>query len=213
MAVPFPRSGGFSTVDKFGVSIDQDQGQGPLMQPKYQYRFRVLFFGFGGDGRSAESLTLNTNNLSLPTLSHEEMQVHSYNSRAYFAGKHEWSTMTLAVRDVYDNSVTREVGRQLQRQLDHYNQTGFRAGADYKFRMVVQQLDGGHDTTTENWHMEGCYVTNVEYGDLDYSASEMRMITMTIRPDNVILEGEGSGGENTVFTDPGADPLSTIINR
>lgn len=213
MAIPFPRSGATGSLDRFGVSIDQDQGQGPLLQPKYKYRFRVLFFGFGGDGRAGEPLTLNTNTLTLPTLSHEEIQVHSYNSRAYFAGKHEWSTMSLTVRDTYDNTVTREVGRQLQRQLDHYNQTGFRAGADYKFKMVVQQLDGGHDTTTENWFMEGCYLSNVEYGDMDYSASEARTIQMTVRPDNVILEGEGSGGENTVFTDPGADPLGTTINR
>jgi hypothetical protein len=211
MAIPFPRSA--KTVDKFGVSIDQSQGQGPLLMPKVKYRWRVLFIGFGRPESAAEPLTLNTNSVTLPTLSFETQTVHSYNSRAYYPGKHEWSTLSLIVRDTYDNNVTTAVGTQLQRQLDHYNQTGWRASADFKFTMYIQQLDGGHDSAVENWTMEGCFLENVEYGDLDYSASDARTISMTIRPDNVIIEGEGAGAQNSVFADPGADPLSTIMNR
>lgn len=211
MSIPYPRNQ--TTVDKFGVSIGgSDQGNGPIIMPKVKYRFRVLFTGFGNREGTGDPLSLNTNTVTLPTLTHETQTVHSYNSRAYYAGKHEWGTCTLVVRDTYDNRVSRNVGRQLQRQLDHYNQTGWRSASDYKFNMYIQQLDGGHDSAVENWFLEQCYLESVDYGDLDYSNSEARTISLVIRPDNVIIEAEGNGGANSIFVDPGADPLSTTIN-
>lgn len=211
MAIPYPRA--LKTVDRFGVSIDQDQGQGPLLQPHVKYRFRILFLGFGKPEETAEPLTLNTNSVTLPNLTHETIQVHSYNSRAYYAGKHEWGTFQLTVRDTFDNTVTKAVGRQMQRQLDHYNQTGFASATDYKFRTMIQQLSGGHDDARQNYQMEGCFIESLEYGELDYSVSDMRTITMTIRPDNVIVEGEGAGAEGSVFASPGDDPFNTTLNR
>lgn len=213
MAIPYPRGGGVCNLDKFGVSIDGDNGQGPLLQPHTQYRFRVLFFGFGTREGTAEALTLNTNTVSVPSLSFETQEVHSYNSRAYYAGKHEWGTAELAVRDTVDNNVTRVVGAQLQRQLDHYNQTGFQSAADYKFKMIIQQLTGGHDSAAQNIHLCGCFLADVNYESFDYSSSAMRNITMTIRPDNVIHEGDGQGGQNTIFADPGDDPFTQTLNN
>lgn len=211
MAIPFPKT--VRTVDKFGVSLNGNNGNGPLLQPKSVYRFRVLFLGFGRPENQGEPLSLNTNNVSLPSLSHDVVEVHSYNSRAYWAGKHQWSTFSLTVRDTVDNTVTREVGRQMQRQLDHYNQTGFMSATDYKFRCMIQHLTGGHDQALSNWTMEGCFLENVEYSALDYSTSDNATISLTIRPDNVIIEGEGSGGQNTIMTNPGQDPYNTTINR
>lgn len=213
MSIPYPRGGGnVCGLDKFGVSIDGDQGQGPLLMPKVKYRWRVLFVGLPDPAGVAEPLTLNSNSVTIPTVSFETQQMHSYNSRAYYAGKHEWGTSSMVFRDTYDNTVSRAIGGQLQRQLNHYNQTGFRSAADYKFKAIIQQLDGGHDSAVENIHLCGCFFENVDYGDLDYSNSEARTITVTIRPDNVIIEGEGAGEEGSIFLDPGADPLATTVN-
>lgn len=213
MALPNMRT--FSTVDKFGVSIDQSQGQGPLIMPKVKYKWRVLFYGLGSPEDTADAITLNTNSLTLPTLTHETIRIHSYNSSAYYAGKHEWGTLSLVVRDTYDNTVALAVGRHAQRKLDHYQQTSFMSAADYKFKMVIQQLTGGHgsDGVTANYLLEGCFVETYDWGDLDYSSSEARTISMTIRPDNVIHEGPGIGGEYSIFANPGEDPRHNTINR
>lgn len=211
MSIPYPRSP-MTTVDKFGVSIGgSNTGNGPMMMPKVKWKFRVLFLGFGRPEGTADALSLNTNTVQLPSLTQAPQEIHSYNSRAYYPGKHEWSNCTLVVRDVYDNTVTKNVGRQLQRQLDHYNQTGWRSAADFKFNMQIQQLDGGHDSVVETWFLEQCFLESVTYGDLDYSSSDARTIEMVVRPDNVIIE-EFAGGENSIFTNPGNDPLSTTIN-
>lgn len=210
MTIPFPRNGACN-LDKFGIEISGTRG--PMLQPNVQYRFRVLFFGFGTREGTAEALTLNTNTATIPSLSFETQELHSYNSRAYFAGKHAWSTSSLQVRSDVSGTVDTAIGAQLQRQLDHYNQTGYQSAADYKFKMVIQQLNGGigEDSVLQNIHMCGCYLEDVNYDGFDYSSSAMRNIEMTIRPDNVIFEN-GANQEFSIFPNPAADPLSTTVN-
>ena len=212
MTIPLPPP--VQTVDKFGINVTGSTGQGPIHQPKLKYRYRVLMLGFGqgaiGGGVATDPITLNTNTCGLPTLTHEEVTVHSFNSRAYYAGKHEWSDIELTVRDTVDNTVTKAVGAQLQTQLDHYNQTGYRAGQDYKFTMQIQLLNGGFDSATCAWTLEGCFLKSVAYGEVDYSSSEPLNITMTIRPDNCILEDES--GINSIFPAIAADPLNDFID-
>lgn len=208
MSIPMPPP--VKTVDKFGINVTGSQGQGPLHQPKLKYRWRVLFLGLGGVGNIGEPLTLNSNSVGLPTLTHEEVTVHSYNSRAYYAGKHEWSDIELTVRDTADNTVTKAVATQLQVQLDHYNQTGRRAGQDYKFTMQIQHLNGGFDSAMAAWTGEGCFLKSVSYGELDYSVSDAVTITMTVRADNWILEDQT--GTNSIFSAIGPDPLGNFID-
>jgi hypothetical protein len=211
MSIPMPPP--VKTVDKFGINVTGSTGQGPILQPKLKYRWRVLFLGFGGAGVTggiAQPLTLNSNSVGMPTLTHEEVTVHSYNSRAYYMGKHEWSDIELTVRDTVDNTVTKAVGSQLQIQLDHYNQTGYRAGQDYKFTTQIQMLNGGFDSATVAWTLEGCFLKSVAYGELDYSVSDAVTITMTLRYDNAILEDQT--GTNSIFPAVGPDPLGTFID-
>lgn len=208
MSIPYPTQ--VKTVDKFGISARGSQGQGPIRQPVVKYRYRVLFLGFGGAGNTAEPLTLNCNTCSMPKLSHETVTVHSYNSQAYFAGKHSWDPISMVVRDTVDNTVVKTLGAQLQLQLDHYNQTGYRAGQDYKFTTQIQILDGGHDTGNRAWTLEGCFLTGATFGELDYSASDIVTINLDIRYDNAILET--LEGINSVFPAIDANPLGTLLN-
>lgn len=208
MTIPSPSP--VKTVDKFGISVSGNTGNGPILQPKLKYRFRVLFLGFGGAGNTANPITLNTNTCTLPTLTHESVTVNSFNSRAYFEGKHEWSTVELTVRDTVDNAVAKAVGAQMQIQLDHYNQTGYRAGQDYKFTMQIQLLNGGHDSANVAWTLEGCFLTNVAFGEVDYASSDPLTISMTIRPDNCIIES--ADGQNSILPTVAADLLNNFIN-
>jgi len=198
------------TVDRFGISVTGSQGQGPLHQPKLRNRFRVLFLGFGGAGNGAAPLTLNANTCSLPHMTTEDKEIHSYNSIAYYAGKASWGTIELSVRDTVDNTVAKVVGAQLQRQMDHYNQTGYRAGQDYKFTMQIQMLNGGHDTANVAWTGEGCFLSDVNWGETDYASTDPINITMTVRADNWIEES--LEGQNSIFASIPVDPLGSFID-
>jgi hypothetical protein len=171
------------TKSKFGVPVTGAVGSGILM-PKLKYRFRVSFLGgFGGEAES-RTLTQNVQNVTRPKITYEEVVIDSYNSRSYLQGKHSWEAISVVIRDDITNSVTRLVGAQVQRQLNHFQQSTPAAGSDYKFDMQIEVLDGVNAGASEVWFLEGCFLTNVDYSDSDYSANDPVQITMTVRYDN-----------------------------
>lgn len=173
-----------STKNKFGVPLTNgDTGTGILM-PKLKYRFRVTLLGFGGATNDAKELTRNVVSCKRPSITHEEIAVHSYNSVVYVQGKHTWDPVELVVRDEITNEVTNLVGSQLQRQLNHFQQTTPYSSSDFKFDMHIEMLDGTNAGATEVWFLEGCFLKNVNYADHAYDGNEVVTITMEIRFDN-----------------------------
>ena len=171
------------TLSKYGVPMGGGSGRGGLLQLKYKWRFRVRVINFGPIAGGLD-LTQQVETVGKPKISYEPVEVHSYNSTAYFAGKHKWETLELVVKDDVTNNVSKMVGHQIQKQLNHFEQTSFAAGINYKFVMLIETMDGGNDTVLETWTMEGCFLSDVQYSELDYKTSEFQTITMTVRFDN-----------------------------
>lgn len=175
------------TLSKFGVPLGGTASRGGIIQPKYKYRFRVRFVNFG-PLTSGLDLSSQVIKIERPKLTYEAAEVHSYNSRAYFAGKHQWGDVQLEVRDDVSNNVSRLVGHQIQKQMNHLEQTGFLSGVNYKFTTIIEVMDGGNDGVLETWNMEGCFLTDIGFGELDYSDTNSFMtITMTIKYDNATM--------------------------
>ena len=171
------------TKSKFGVPVTGATGSGILM-PKLKYRFRVSFLGgFGGEVET-RTLTQNIQNVTRPKITYEEVTVDSYNSKVYLQGKHSWEQISVVMRDDISNSVAKLVGAQIQKQLNHFQQTTAAAGNDYKFDMQIEVLDGVNAGASEVWFLEGCFLTNVDYSDSDYSANDPVTITLQVRYDN-----------------------------
>ena len=186
----------FGNKNKFGVPVDESGTAGILM-PKLKFRFRVKVEGFGNEQRATE-FTQNVMNVSRPKINFEEVEIHSYNSKVYVQGKHTWETIQLVIRDDIQNTVSRLAGKQVQRQLNHFNQQSPLAGSDYKFNTRLEILDGQSTAPRETWGMEGCFLQNVDYSDSDYSTNEPVTVTMTIRFDNAVhVAGDGDGGGST----------------
>jgi hypothetical protein len=173
-----------TTSTKFGVPTAEGAVSGILM-PKLKYRFRVTTDGFGGDGLDyTRQFTQNVQSVTRPKLTYEEVIIDSYNSRVYLQGKHSWEQISITLRDTTDNTVAREVGAQLQKQFDHLQQQAPAAATDYKFRMKIEVLDGSHTGVSEEWALEGCFLTNVDYSDHDYATNDPVQITLQIRYDS-----------------------------
>ena len=119
-----------------------------------------------------------------PKIDHEEVQLDSYNSRAWVQGKHTWNPTTIVFRDDVTNSISRLVGYQEQKQINHFEQTSPLAGINYKFTMFIEQMDGGNDAVIDQWVLEGCWLTNIDYSDGDYNSGEPVTISITVRFDN-----------------------------
>jgi hypothetical protein len=192
-----------STLSKITVPLDnQDSAasQGLLM-PKLQYRFRVTLENFGVTTPTTE-LTKQVMNVGRPNVNFEEMEIHTYNSRAYLAGKHAWEPIELVLREDVNNRVQKLVGEQLQKQFDFFEQSSAASGIDYKFTTRIEILDGGNGANTptvlETFELYGCFLTNANYNTLDYSANEPVQINLSIRYDNAIQTPENTGIGTTV---------------
>jgi len=187
-------------LSKFGVPLN-GQRLG-ILQPKISHRFRVVFSNFG-DGTGLYELTQNVMSVTRPSIEHEVVTVDAYVSKAYYAGKHEWSTVEIMLRDDITNSVVAKVGQQIQKQMNHHEQTSAVAGVNYKFDVEIHALDGTNNEELESWKLESCFLSNTKYGDVDYASSDPVTVTLTIRCDNAThLAGPNTNDGTTAGGDP-----------
>ena len=187
-----------STLTKLSVPLANDSSassQGLLM-PKLQYRFRVTLENFGVSAETQE-LTKQVVEASRPTLSFDPMTLDVYNSKVYLAGKHTWDPVTITLRDDVNGNVQKLVGEQLQKQFDFFEQSSAASGQDYKFTQRIEILDGGNGANTpgvlETWELYGCFLTNVDYGSLNYANNDAVTVSLSIQYDNAVQSPIGTG--------------------
>ena len=187
-----------STLSKITVPLasgDSAANQGLLM-PKLQYRFRLSLENFGVSTPTTE-LTKQVVDVTRPTVAFEPIEIPVYNSKAYLAGKHTWSPITINLREDVNNNVQKIVGEQIQKQFDFFEQSSAASGQDYKFTTRIEILDGGNGanapTTLETFELYGCFITNANYNELAYANNEPVIVTMEVQYDNAIQTPQGTG--------------------
>lgn len=188
-----------STLSKITVPLASGQSavsQGLLM-PKLQYRFRVSLENFGVSTPTTE-LTKQVVDITRPTVTFEPIEIPVYNSKAYLAGKHTWSAVTLNLREDVNNEVQKLVGEQVQKQFDFFEQSSAASGIDYKFTTRIEILDGGNGanevTVLETFELYGCFITSAAYNSLAYATNEPVQITLEMQYDNAIQTPREGGG-------------------
>jgi len=180
-----------ASLTKFTVPLASNQSassQGLLM-PKLKYRFRASFENFGVSADRVE-LTKQVVDIKRPSVSFAPITLDVYNSKVYLQGKPEWAETSINLRDDAGGNVARLVGEQIQKQFDFLEQASAVAGADYKFILRYEVLDGGNGAATPNvletWELYGCFISNADYGDMNYSSNDPVQIALNIRYDNAI---------------------------
>ena len=177
-----------ASLTKFTVPISGAGSQGTLM-PKLRYRFRGILENFGVTTPRSE-ITKNVMNITRPTASFENQVIDVYNSKINVLGKHTWDPVTINLRDDVNGEMTRRVGEQMQKQFDFFEQMSSVSGVDYKFTTKYEVLDGGNGATSpvvlETWELYGCYILNVNYNEMDYTASDPASISLSIQFDNAL---------------------------
>jgi len=175
-----------------------------ILQPKLKNHWRVTFANLGS-GIDSQPLSMQAINVTRPILNFEEVQLDRYNSRAWVAGKHMFEPMTMTFEDDISGSASRVLQAQLQEQQWLIGSEGpFLAkaseGSIYKFVTYLDLLDG-NEGEVEKWAVEGCWIQNIDYTDLDYAASEAVQITVSIRYDHarqdIVAGYEGGEGVAT----------------
>ena len=181
-----------STLTRMTVPLASNasaETQGLLM-PKLQYRFRITFLGFGAVGSVTTELTKQVVDVTRPQVTFQNIVLDVYNSKVNIAGKHEWATMTVNLRDDASGNVQKLVGEQIQKQFDFFEQASAVSGQDYKFTTFIEVLDGGNGSQTpgvlETFECYGCYLEGTNYNSMNYTTSEPVTVSLTVRYDNAI---------------------------
>ena len=183
-----------STINDIGIP---GIGTG-IMQPKQKNKWRVTFQNMGA-GADSQPVSAQAVNVGRPTVSFNKVELHRYNSVSYIAGKHKWDPIDLTVEDDVTGSASAVIQQQLQTQQWLIGSEGqwlatAGEGSIYKFALKIDMLDG-NDQAIETWTLEGCWIENSKYDDLDYSSSDAVKISLTVSFDNArqLLGGYARG--------------------
>jgi hypothetical protein len=169
--------------------VGNDTGNIGIYQPKMRNKWRLTFIGVGNTLDDAEALTVQAVTAERPKLNFEKITLDRYNSKVFVAGKHSFDPMNITFEDDIGGRVSAAIQNQLERQQNIIAQTpspllpSSAAGELYKFSIRIDMLDGG-EVVLESWSVEGCWIENVDYTDLDYAASEQVKINLTISYDH-----------------------------
>jgi hypothetical protein len=186
------------SLTKFTVPLATDQSSSTqgLLMPKLAYRFRVSFEQFGVSQPVSE-LTKQVMDVTRPQVQFGDITIDAYNSKIKMIGKPEWQDVTVNLRDDAAGNVTRLIGEQLQKQFDFMEQSSAVSGFDYKFITRIEMLDGGNGVNQPNvletWELYGCFLQQVQYGEVNYSTNDPVKIQLTIKYDNAVQTPIGSG--------------------
>ena len=137
------------------------------------FNFDVTISGLGDD------VTLNVIRCNLPEISTPAIEVPHGNTNAYFAGRVQWGTSEIVVRDT--------IGADIEAQLNAwrrmvYNEWTDEIGwaADYQKEGLIKQYspDG---SVVRMWRLSGLWPETVNFGTLDMESSEKKVISMTMK--------------------------------
>ncbi len=158
-----------------------------ILHPKQKNRWRITFANLGG-GVDSQPLSLQAVTVTRPVVSFEEVQLDRYNSRGWIAGKYTFEPMTLSFEDDVSGTASQVIQEQMQKQQWLIGAEGqwlaaAGEGSLYKFVTYLDMMDG-NDQVIEKWTIEGCWLQQVDYTDLDYSVADAVLITTNIRYDH-----------------------------
>lgn len=188
-----------ATLSNFGIP---GAGFGHLA-PKKKHWWRVTFQGLGRAVPGAENLSRDITrqliSFQRPQYAQSEHPMHRYNQISYYTGKHEFQPTSFVVEDDITGLASTAIQAQLETQqrvigidLPGNWLNGGTTGSDHKFGTLCENLDG-NEGVLERWYLEGCFFTQVTYGQLDYSMSDAITIDVTMRFDHARQELLGNG--------------------
>lgn len=120
-----------------------------------------------------------------PSMTNGEIALDHINVQRYVKGKSVWNTITVSMYDAIVPSGAQAVMEWVR--LHHESATG-RDGYStfYKKNITLQQLSPLGEVI-EEWSLKGAFITESNFGQLDWSTEEVVMIEMTLRYDYALL--------------------------
>ena len=147
-------------------------------EPKRVNRFIVRFDSSLGINEwfvtSAARPSAKINSVAIPFL----------NTSTYVAGRFEWNEIRVTFKDPIGPSASQALMEWFR--LHAESVTGrMGSAAGYKKNVDLEMLDPT-GVVVEKWKLEGCFITDLNFNELDYSRDDLASITCSLRMDRCI---------------------------
>lgn len=163
-------------------------GIGVIGQPdmvfKRKFRWTFELFGFCANEKNVVPEHF-VNVASRPNLSIEETEINHLNAKTWIPGKASWETITVTYLDVAHQEM-QSLWNWLATVYDFTDPIRLRQGErrDWNATGILSMYDGC-GVLLETWEMKRVFPTAINFGDLDYSSSDIATIELTLRYSDV----------------------------
>lgn len=148
-----------------------------LYEPKFSNRWILMIEGI-------DAFVLKA--AQRPTVTTEENEIPWINATRYVAGKTKFNPIQITLFDPIAPSAAQQTMEWLRLC---YEVVSGRAGyADFYKRDIQLKMLDGPGNVVELWDIKGAFMTELNYGDLDYSEQKPQEISVTIRYDIPVLQ-------------------------
>ena len=122
---------------------------------------------------------------SRPKLKIASVAIPFLNTETYVAGRFNWEEISVKFRDPIGPSASQAVMEWIRLCAESVTgRMGYAAG--YKKNVDLEMLDPT-GVAVEKWILQGCFLTEVKFGEVGYDKDDIMTIDATLRPDRCIL--------------------------
>lgn len=162
-------------------------GEGPTATLETRRKHRWIFqtLGKGAGQQFPEDVLLILMAASRPNFKLEEPELHHNQEVARFAGKQDWEPVTLQWYDAEQpQDASQEIYDWFQAVVD-FATANVNPPGQYKAEGRLQMLDGA-GAPTETWRLCNTWPKEGNWGDIDYTATEIATIEVAMRFDRAL---------------------------
>jgi len=122
---------------------------------------------------------------SRPSISQNEVEIPFLNTSTWVLGRFTWEPISVTLRDPIGPSAAQAVMEWVRLGSESITgRQGYASG--YQKDCFIEMLDPT-GVVVEKWKLENAMVTNVNFGDLDFSDDSLSEITLDLRFPRAIL--------------------------
>ncbi len=121
-----------------------------------------------------------------PNITLNEVELNHINVKRYVKGRAEWQQLTVTLYDPIVPSGAQAVMEWVR--LHHESVTGRDGYSDFYKKDITFNVLGPVGDKVEEWTLKGAFIQAATFSDMDYSATNVSDISLTLRYDYAILQ-------------------------
>lgn len=113
------------------------------------------------------------------------VEIPLFNTSQYVAGRFNWEAISVKFIDPIGPSTTQAIMEWSRLHAESVTgRMGYAVGYKKDVELVMTDPTG---VEVEKWILEGCFITDLDFGDLDYSDDALATVSATLRMDRCVL--------------------------